>query len=67
MYEHIHKRGAMLNQGTVVSCFILTIDAMGPQGGGAHTDEEYLVLDSVVPNLQLICEIMKAASENNLP
>jgi glutamate carboxypeptidase len=46
---------------------IPTIDAMGPQGGRAHSDEEYLVLASVVPNLRLIVEIIKAAAEGKLP
>jgi glutamate carboxypeptidase len=44
-----------------------TIDAMGPRGGRAHSADEYLELDSVVPNTQMICEILKAAAENRLP
>ena len=46
---------------------IPTIDAMGPQGGHAHSEEEYLRLDSVVPNILLIVEIMKAAARGELP
>jgi glutamate carboxypeptidase len=46
---------------------IPTVDAMGPRGGRAHSADEYLELDSVVPNTQLICEILKAAAENSLP
>ena len=44
-----------------------TVDAMGPRGGRAHSADEYLELDSVVPNTQMICEILKAAAENRLP
>jgi glutamate carboxypeptidase len=44
-----------------------TIDAMGPRGGRAHSADEYLELDSVVPNTQMICEILKAAAEQRLP
>ncbi len=44
-----------------------TIDAMGPRGGRAHSADEYLEVDSVVPNTHLICEILKAAAENRLP
>jgi glutamate carboxypeptidase len=44
-----------------------TIDAMGPRGGRAHSADEYLELDSVIPNTRLICEILKAAAENRLP
>jgi glutamate carboxypeptidase len=46
---------------------IPTIDAMGPRGGRAHSADEYLELDSVIPNTRLICEILKAAAENRLP
>ncbi|MCU0559320.1 MAG: M20 family metallopeptidase [Desulfobacterales bacterium] len=46
---------------------IPTIDAMGPQGGRAHSEEEYLILGSVAPNLRLIVEILRAAAENRLP
>jgi glutamate carboxypeptidase len=44
-----------------------TVDAMGPRGGRAHSADEYLELESVVPNTELICEILKAAAENRLP
>ncbi len=46
---------------------IPTVDAMGPQGGRAHSEEEYLVLASVSPNIELIVEIMRAAAEGTLP
>ncbi|HWR91220.1 MAG TPA: M20/M25/M40 family metallo-hydrolase, partial [Desulfobacterales bacterium] len=46
---------------------IPTIDAMGPRGGRAHSAEEYLELDSVVPNTRLICQILRAAAEKRLP
>jgi glutamate carboxypeptidase len=46
---------------------IPTVDAMGPRGGRAHSADEYLELDSVVPNTQMICEVLKAAAENRLP
>jgi glutamate carboxypeptidase len=46
---------------------IPTIDAMGPRGGRAHSKDEYLELDSVVPNTRLICEILRAAAEKRLP
>jgi glutamate carboxypeptidase len=46
---------------------IATIDALGPRGGSAHSKEEYLELDSIVPNIHLICEFLKAAAEGRLP
>jgi glutamate carboxypeptidase len=44
-----------------------TVDAMGPRGGRAHSADEFLELDSVVPNTRMICEVLKAAAENRLP
>ena len=44
-----------------------TIDAMGPQGGRAHTEAEYLELESVVSNIQLLCEIVSEGALGNLP
>lgn len=43
-----------------------TIDGMGPRGGRAHSEDEFLELDSIVPTVQLICEICKAGAEGNL-
>ena len=45
---------------------IPTIDAMGPRGGRAHSEDEFLALDSIVPTVQLVCEICKAAAEGKL-
>ena len=39
---------------------IPTIDAMGVRGGSAHSEDEYIELDSIVPNIHLMCEIVKA-------
>jgi glutamate carboxypeptidase len=44
-----------------------TIDAMGPMGGDAHSPEEYLELGSIVPNIRLICEVIRAAAAGSLP
>ena len=46
---------------------IPTIDAMGPMAGNAHSVDEYLVLDSIVPNVRLVCEIIKDAADGMLP
>jgi len=45
---------------------IPTIDGMGPRGGRAHSEDEFLDLKSIVPNVELICEICKAAAEGGL-
>lgn len=46
---------------------IPTIDALGPVGGDAHSEDEYVELSSIVPNTLLICEVLKAAAEGTLP
>ena len=45
---------------------IPTVDAMGPRGGRAHSEDEFLALDSIVPCVELVCEICKAAAEGKL-
>jgi glutamate carboxypeptidase len=45
---------------------IPTIDAMGIRGGAAHSEDEYADLDSIVPNLHLLCEIVKAVSDGKI-
>ena len=46
---------------------IPTFDALGPIGGDAHSEAEYVELDSIVPNTLLICEVLNAAAEGTLP
>lgn len=46
---------------------IPTIDAMGPRGGRAHSPEEFLELDGILPNLRLAVDILSAAAEGRLP
>ena len=45
---------------------IPTIDAMGVRGGCAHSEDEYIELDSVVPNMHLMCEIVKAFADGRI-
>ncbi len=45
---------------------IPTIDGMGPRGGRAHSEDEFLDLESIIPTVQLVSEICKAASEGKL-
>jgi glutamate carboxypeptidase len=37
-----------------------TIDGMGLVGGNAHREDEYVELDSVVPQIQIITSVCKA-------
>ena len=45
---------------------IPTIDAMGVRGGCAHSEDEYIELDSIVPNVHLMCEIVKGFAEGRI-
>ncbi len=45
---------------------IPTIDAMGIRGGGAHSLDEYIELDSIVPNVHLMCEIVKGFADGRI-
>jgi glutamate carboxypeptidase len=45
---------------------IPTIDAMGVRGGGAHSLDEYIDLDSIVPNVHLMCEIVKGFADGRI-
>jgi glutamate carboxypeptidase len=45
---------------------IPTIDGMGPRGGRAHSEDEFLDLKSITPTVQLVSEVCKAAAEGKL-
>ena len=45
---------------------IPTIDAMGIRGGCVHSEDEYIELDSIVPNMHLMCEIVKAFADGRI-
>lgn len=41
---------------------IATIDALGPRGGNAHTADEFLVIESLVPRTILLANLVKRLS-----
>jgi glutamate carboxypeptidase len=45
---------------------IPTIDALGVRGGRAHNEGEYIEVNSIVPNLHLMCEIVKAFADGRI-
>ena len=45
---------------------IPTIDAMGVRGGCVHSEDEYIELDSILPNMQLMFEIVKAVADGRI-
>ena len=36
-----------------------TIDGLGPVGGGAHSDNEYMEIDTVIPRYYLLCRTIE--------
>ena len=44
---------------------IICLDGMGPCGGFAHSPEEFLVLDSVQPCIELITQLLSALNMAN--
>ena len=44
---------------------IPTIDGMGPIGGNAHSEDEYLEIDSLVERTNLLAELIAKLSESN--
>jgi len=79
LWEQIAEIGARLGQemkliatgggsdGNFTSALgIPTIDGMGPRGGRAHSEDEFLGLESVIPTVQLICEICKSGADGKL-
>ena len=38
---------------------VTTIDGLGPMGGSAHNANEYLIVDSIEPRFQLLCNIIQ--------
>ena len=45
---------------------IPTIDAMGVRGGCAHSEDEYIELDSIIPNVHLMCEIARGFADGRI-
>ncbi|MCM3781642.1 M20 family metallopeptidase [Neobacillus mesonae] len=43
---------------------IATIDALGPRGGHAHSKDEYLIIESLVPRVKLLANVIDRLSRN---
>jgi len=39
---------------------------MGVRGGCVHSEDEYIELDSILPNMQLMIEIVKAVADGRI-
>ena len=45
---------------------IATIDSLGPRGGKAHSAEEYLIIDSLIPRTKLLVNVIQRLSHSSL-
>ena len=52
--------GGASDANTTAALGVPSLDGLGPVGGGAHTPEEYLVLESVAPRTRLLAELIGA-------
>jgi glutamate carboxypeptidase len=41
-----------------------TLDGLGPAGGGFHSNEEYILLDTVTPRLYLLAKLLMELGDN---
>ncbi|GAK57345.1 acetylornithine deacetylase [Candidatus Vecturithrix granuli] len=76
LWDHIAKIGAELglamnwiasgggSDGNFTAALgVPTIDALGPQGGRAHSEDEYLELHHITPTVQLLCNVCAALAD----
>jgi glutamate carboxypeptidase len=55
---HDAKTGGASDANTTAGMGIPTLDGLGPIGGGDHSEEEYLELDSLVPRTTLLAALL---------
>jgi glutamate carboxypeptidase len=60
------KTGGCSDGNYTAALGIPTIDAMGVRGGCVHSEDEYIELRSIVPNMHLMCEIVKAFADGRI-
>ncbi|MFB5760719.1 M20 family metallopeptidase [Paenibacillus medicaginis] len=56
---HDKKVGSGSDGNITSSVGIATIDALGPKGGKAHSKDEYLVIESLVPRTKLLAHVIE--------
>lgn len=57
---HWQKTGGVCDGNFIADCKIPTIDTLGAEGEGLHTDQEYIKLDSLVRRTQLTALFLKS-------
>ena len=58
------KRGGLSDANRLCEVCDIILDGMGPCGGYAHSEREYMVIDAVKPCVQFFIEVLKDLSKN---
>lgn len=56
------KTGSGSDGNLTAAVGVATIDALGPRGGNAHTADEFMVIESLVPRTMLLANLVKRLS-----
>ena len=59
--------GGASDANTTAGLGVSTLDGLGPVGGGDHSPEEYLELDSIAPRTTLLAALMLAVASDPVP
>lgn len=65
LFKH-GKRGGLSDANILTGFGVLCVDGMGPIGDDAHSSEEYMELDSVIPYYNLSILLIKDLAEKNI-
>ena len=60
------RAGGASDANTTAACGVPTLDGLGPIGGNAHSADEYLELDSVIPRMTLLAALLAALGRGGL-
>ena len=59
--------GGASDANTTAGLGVPTVDGLGPIGGGDHSEDEYLELDSLVPRTTLLAALLLSAGRQPPP
>lgn len=62
----LKKRGGLSDANHISACGCATLDALGPTGDFDHSEDEYLELSTIQPNLEFSYRLLSKLSEQKL-
>ena len=62
----LKKRGGLSDANHISACGCATLDALGPTGDFDHSEDEYLELSKIQPNLEFSYRLLSKLSEQKL-